>query len=116
MDWRSKLRARIAHFVIQIAAGFDLKARQHGHNFAIGLHGLGSDVGAVAMSREKLKKRGVAQIFFEISAVAQILGINFRHRQTVPAKMPGKFEEGDILFAHVIENANRADAFARLAG
>ena len=36
--------ARIADFVIQIAAGFDLKARQHGDNFAIGLDRLGSDV------------------------------------------------------------------------
>ena len=34
--------ARIAHFVIQIAAGLDLKARQHGHNFAISFHGLRS--------------------------------------------------------------------------
>ena len=29
----------------------------------------------------------------------------------MPAKVTGKFEEGDILFAHVIENANRADSF-----
>ena len=28
-------------------------------------------------------------------------------------KMPGKFEERDILFAHVIENANRSNAFVR---
>ncbi len=41
--------------------------------------------------------------------MAQILGINFRHRQTVAAKMPGKFEEGDVLFAHVVQNANRAE-------
>ena len=30
-------RARIADLVIQIAAGLDLKARQHGDDFAIGL-------------------------------------------------------------------------------
>ena len=101
--------ARIAHFVVQIAARFDLKPRQHGDNFTIGRDGLGSDGRAVTMVREKLKKRGTAKVFFEISAVAQIFGINFRHRQTVPAKVPGKFEEGDILFAHVIENANRAE-------
>ena len=105
-------RARIAHIVIQIAAGFDLKAWQHGHNLAIGFHGLGSNVLADPMFREKLKKRRVPQVFFEISAVAQIFRINFRHRQTVPAKMPGKFEESDVLFAHVIQNANGAELFA----
>ena len=105
--------ARIAHFVVQIAARFDLKPRQHGDNFTIGGDGLGSDGRAVTMVREKFKKRGAAKVLFEISAVAQIFGINFRHRQTVPAKMPGKFEEGDILFAHVIENANRAEFVAR---
>ena len=26
--------------------------------------------------------------------------------------MPGKFEESDVLFAHVIQNANRAEFFA----
>ena len=62
--------ARIAHFVVQIAARFDLKARQHGNDFAIGRDGLGSDRRAVAMVREKLKKRGVAKVFFEISALA----------------------------------------------
>ena len=101
--------ARIAHFVVQIAAGFDLKARQHGHDFAIGFNRLGSNLLAGAIVREKLKKRRVAKVFFEISAVAQIFGVNLRHRQTVPAKMPGKFEEGDVLFAHVIQNANRAE-------
>ena len=30
----------------------------------------------------------------------------------MPAKMAGKFQEGDILFAHVIENANRSGFFA----
>ncbi len=65
-----------------------------------------------AILREKLEKRGVSQIFFEIGALAQIFRINFRHRQTVPAKMPGKFEESDILFAHVVQNADRAVVLA----
>ena len=26
--------------------------------------------------------------------------------------MPGEFEEGDILFAHAVQNANRAEFFA----
>src|SRR5208282_5815590 len=104
--------AWIAHFVIQIAASFDLKARQHVHNFAICFNHLGGKVFADTIRREKLKKRRVPEIFLEISALAQIFSINFRHRQTVPAKMPGKFEEGDIFFAHAIQNANRADLFA----
>ena len=29
--------------------------------------------------------------------------------------MPGKFEEGDVLFAHVVENADGADFSARQA-
>ncbi len=58
------------------------------------------------MLREKLKQRGVPQIFFEISAMGQVFGKNLRYRQTVPAKMPGEFEESDILFAPSIENAN----------
>src|SRR6266852_1022562 len=62
--------ARIAHFVIQVAARFDLKARQHGNNFAIGRDCLGSDDHSVAMIGEKLKKSGVAKVFFEISSVA----------------------------------------------
>ena len=103
--------ARIAYAVVQIAAGFDLKARQHGHDFAIGFHRLGRNLPAAAMLREKFKERGVPKVFFEISAVTQIFAINFRHRQPVPAKMPGEFEEGDVLFAHVIEHANRAAFF-----
>ena len=116
MDWRSKLDARITHFVIQIAARFDLEARQHGDNFAIGRDGLGSDGGAVAMIGKKLKKRGVAQILFEIGAWFKSSRINFRHGQAVAAKVPGKFEEGDILFAHVIQNANRAEFSGWRAG
>ena len=73
---------------------------------------MGTKIFTGAICREKLKKRGVPEIFFEISALAQILRVNFRHRQSVLAKMPGKFEKRDVFFAHVIQNANRAVAFA----
>ena len=99
---------RIANVVIQIASCLDLKPRQHGYHFAIGFHHVGGDVLARPMLREKLEERGVTQVFLEISALVQILRINFRHRQTVPAKMPRKLEERDVLFAYVIQNANRA--------
>jgi hypothetical protein len=45
-----------------------------------------SNVFADTIVREILKKRRVPEIFFEISALAQILSINFWHRQTVPRK------------------------------
>src|ERR1019366_3350528 len=65
-------RAGIAHFVIHIAARLDLKTRQQGYHFAIGRDGLGSDGRFVTMVGEKFKKRGVAKVFFEIRALAQI--------------------------------------------
>ena len=61
-----------------------------------------------AILHQKLKQRGVAQVFLEISAVAQIFGIDLRDGKAVAAKMPGEFQERDVLFAHVIENADRA--------
>ena len=60
----------ITHLVIQIAARFDLKARQHGDDLAIGRDRFGSDDRAVAMAGEKLKERGAAKVLFEISALA----------------------------------------------
>ena len=105
--------AWITNFVIQIAPGFDLKAWQHGHNLAIGFHRLGCDVLAGAVFREKLKERRVSQVFFEIGAVIQIFRVNLRHRQAVPAKMLGEFEESGVFFAHAIKNADGAHFFAR---
>ena len=69
-----------------------------------------------AIRREKFKQRRVAEILFEISALAQVFGIDFRHWQAMPAKMPRKFKERDVLFAHVIENANGADRGSRCGG
>ena len=73
-------------------------------------------VAARAMLREELKQRGVPQVFFQISALVQIFGIDFRHRQAVPAEMPGKLQERDVLFAHVVQNADNALAFSGQAG
>ena len=64
-----------------------------------------------AIRREKLKQRRVSEILFEISALAQILGIDFRHWQAVLAKVPRKFKECGVLFAHAVENANGAESF-----
>src|SRR5882762_1997266 len=104
--------ARIAHFVVQIPAGFHLKPRQNGDHFAIRIDHLRSNALAGAMFREELIKCRVAQVFLEIGALGQIVRINLRHRQTVPVKVPGEFEKRDVLFPHTIQNANRAVFFA----
>ena len=85
--------------------------RQHGGNSAIGFHHLRSDITADAVLGEEVKKRGVAQIFFQIRPLGQILRINFRHRQPVPAEVPGKFQESDVLLAHIVQNADGAGSF-----
>ena len=48
--------SRIAHLVIQVTAGLDLKARQNKDDFAIGLDRLGRNVFPATMFRKKLKK------------------------------------------------------------
>ena len=102
---------RIANVVIQIAPGFHLEARQHRDHFAISVRYGRSDGLRAAIRREELKECGVSQVFFEISAVAQIFTIDFRNGQAMFSKMPGEFQEGGVLFTHAIQNADRAVAF-----
>ena len=99
-------RAWIADFVVQIASRLNLKARQNGDDFAVGFDHWRGDGIAGTIGAEEFKERGVAQVFFKVGALAQILGKNLRDRQAMTAKMAGELEEGDILFAHRIENAN----------
>src|SRR5260370_3020497 len=54
----------IADAVIQIAAGFDLEARENGDNFAIGFDYFGSDLLAGAILGKEFEERGVAEVFF----------------------------------------------------
>src|ERR1019366_10821503 len=60
----------------------------------------------------KLKERRVAQVFFEVGALAQIFAIDFRHRQAVAAKMPGEFQKSRVLFADVVQNSYGAELAA----
>src|SRR6267378_4283021 len=60
----------IADFVIQVAAGFHLKAGENGDNLAIGFDHLGEDVFTSAVIGKELEERGVAKVFFKIGAVA----------------------------------------------
>ena len=100
--------ARIADLVIQIAAGLHLKARQHSHDFAICLDRLGSNLIAGAILREKFEQRRVAEVLFEICALAQIFRINFRNRQPCRRKCRENSRKRDILFTHAVQNADRA--------
>ena len=103
--------AWIADFVIQIAAGFDLKAWQHGHNLAIRFNRLRSNVLAGPILREELKKRRVSQVFFEIGAVPgkqyddaillargvqKVLDGRFNHR-ALRRVAPGAAEADELL-------------------
>src|SRR5207253_2951047 len=88
-------RGGITDAVVQIAGGFDLEAREDSNDFAVGFHHGGSDVLTGAILGEKFEQGGVAKVLFKISAVVEILGVDFRNRQAVPAKMLGECEEGD---------------------
>ena len=105
-----KARARVADFVIHVAPGFHLEARQHLHHLYIGVHHGGGNVFACAIRHQKLKQRGVAQVLLDVSAVAQIVGVYLRDGQAVTAEMARELQKRDILFPHVIQNADRAGA------
>src|SRR5437899_1404877 len=80
----------IADFIIQVAAGFHLEAGQHGDDFAIGLDHLGGDVLASAVIGKELEERGVTEVFFEISAVGEVFGVDFRNGKAMAAKVFGE--------------------------
>ena len=65
----------------------------------------------VPLFRKKLKKRSVAEIFFQIRVVVQIFCVNFRHGKPVLAKMPRKCQKRDVFLTSVIENSDCADLF-----
>ena len=92
-----------------------MKARQNADGFAIGFDDDRCDELARAILGEKFEKRGVAKIFFQISPVVEIFGVDFGNGQAIAVKMFGELQEGDIFFANTIENADRADAVVREA-
>lgn len=102
---------RIAGGIIEVAGSFDLEAWKDGDNLAVGLDNGSGNGCAIAIFREKVEKNRVAEIFFQISAVFEIFGINFRDRQAVFAEVARECEEGKILFANAVENADGADLF-----
>jgi hypothetical protein len=101
----------IADGIVEVAAGFDLEAREDSYDFAIGFDGFGSNVFAGAIPGKEFEKRGVTQVFFEISTVGKIFGVNFRNGKAVAAKMFGEFEEGGVFFANAVEDSDGAVIF-----
>jgi hypothetical protein len=108
-------RVGIADGVVEVAAGFDLEAREDADDFAVGFDCLRSDVRARTIFRKKLEERDVAEVFFEIGAVGEVFGVDFRHGEAVAAKMFGEGEEGGVLFADAVEDANGGGFFVRKA-
>ena len=47
--------------------------------------------------------------------MVQIFRVDFRHGEAVAAKMFREFQEGDVLFPHIVENSNGRDFPVRQA-
>jgi len=101
-----KAAARVADAVIQVAAGFDLEARKCFYDSTIEVDDVRLDGWTGAMLREEMEKRGVAEVFFEVGAFVDGVAVDFRHGKAVTAEVAGEFEEGEIFFADVIEDAD----------
>src|SRR6266481_493877 len=96
----------IADTVVQIAAGFDLKAGQHGNRFAIGFDDLRSNVFTGAVFGKEFEEGGIAEVFLEIGALVQSFGVDFRNGKAVASKMFGEFQESSVFFAPAVEDAD----------
>ena len=92
--------------VVEIAAGFDLEAREDGDDFFVGFDDLRRNGGALAIFGEEFEEGGVAEVFFEIGAVIETLGVDFGDGEIVFAEMFREGEEGGVFFADVVENAD----------
>ena len=101
----------VADGVVQIAAGFDLEAREDGDDFAIGFDGLGRDGCGGTIFCEEFVEGGVAEVFFEVGAVVEIFGVNFGDGEAVAAKVFGEFHEGDVFFTDAVKDADGAVFF-----
>ena len=105
----------IADGVVQVAAGFDLEAREDADDFAIGFDHFRGDGFATAIFGEKFEQGGVAEIFLKVGAVVEIFGVDFWYGEAVAAEMFGEFEEGDVFLADVVEDADGVVLIVRQA-
>ncbi len=100
--------ARVAHVVVQVAAGFDLKQGQYPNRFKVGVHHVGADAVSGAVRLEELVKCGVAEVFFEVHAPVEVFGVNRRDGQSVTAKVSGEFQERRVLAVNAVHDADGA--------
>lgn len=96
----------IADFVVEVAGGFDLETREDSDDFAVSFDDFGGDACGGTIFCKEFEESGVAEVFFEVSAVGEIFGVDFGDGQAVAAKMLGEFEEGGVFFADVVEDAD----------
>src|SRR5712671_570050 len=82
-----KASDRITDLIVQVAARFHLKTRQHRYNFAICINNIWVDALALPIFRQELKKGHIPKVFFEVSAGTQIFAVDLRHRQSVLSKV-----------------------------
>jgi hypothetical protein len=88
--------------------GLDLKSRQDGNRFSVGLDNFRRNALAFAILRKQLEQGGVAQVLLKVSTMFEVFAVDLGHRQTVLPEVPREFKKRDILFANPIENADRA--------
>ena len=101
--------AGIADFVVQIAPGFDLKAGQGCDNLSIRFDAQsGQMTSPVAIRAQEFEERDVAEVFLEVGICVPGLRRRFPERAAVSAKVAGELEEGYVLFAHRINDADGA--------
>ena len=85
-----------------------LEARQHRDCLAIGVDHRRRNVFPGTIAGQKIKQRRVAEILFQVGAAIQILSVNFRHGKAMLQKMPCESEEGGVLLANVVQDADGA--------
>ena len=89
-----------------------MEARKSFHNFAINVDNSGCDRSTRAVFAQKMKKSGVTEVFFEVSALVDGVTINLGNGKAVTAEVAREFKESEIFFADVIEDADGSRAGA----
>ena len=102
--------AGITDGVVEIAAAFDLESRKSFNDFAVDVDYGRRDDRAIAMFGEKFEKRCVTEVFFEVGTFVERFAINFGNGQAVTAEVAGEFEESEVFFADVVQDADGGGA------
>jgi len=102
--------ARITDGVVEIAAAFDLESRKSFNYFAVDVDYGRRDDRAITMFGEKFEKRCVTEVFFKVGTFVERFAINFGNGQAVTAEVAGEFEESEVFFADVVQDADGGGA------